>query len=50
MNDFVFQLQWMRERKHELSLVQLSLALAETPVSPLGYERPAAVARRLLNH
>jgi hypothetical protein len=49
LNDFAFQLQCIREQTIELSLVDLSLALAETPVSPLRYDRPAAVTRRLLN-
>jgi hypothetical protein len=48
MNDFIVQLEWIRESKPHLSLIEFSLALAETPVSPLRYEHPAAVARRLL--
>lgn len=48
MNDFAFQLEWMRESKPHLWLTELSLALAETPVSPLRYEHPAEVAKRLL--
>ncbi len=48
MNDFLFQLAWAPQDKPGRSLVDWSLWLAETPVSPLRYEHPAAVAKRLL--
>lgn len=47
MNDFTFQLEWIRHREPDLTPMESSLFLANTPVGPLSYEYPADVARRL---
>lgn len=49
MNDFIFQLAWIRQHAPNLSLRQLSLQLAETPVGPLDYQHPAAATTKLLS-
>lgn len=48
MNEFVSQLKWLRQSKPQLSIRELSLELAQTPVGSLGYEHPAEAAKRLL--
>lgn len=48
MNDFVFQLGWIRGSAPNDSLVGWSLPLAQTPVGPLAHARPSDAARRLL--
>jgi hypothetical protein len=49
MNDFAVAVEYaIRGSRPVESLLELELFLAETPCSPLGYERPMGVARRLL--
>lgn len=48
MNDFVFQLEWIRGHNPDLAPMEWSLRLAETPVGPMRYEYPADAVRRLL--
>jgi hypothetical protein len=47
INDFAFQLQWLMQDKPTLTLHQLSVELADTPIRPL-HDYPARATRRLL--
>ena len=40
MNDFMFQLSWLLHDRPDMSLIEMSLHLAETPCGPLGYNNP----------
>ncbi len=48
INDFAFHVQWALHGQSTLTLHQLSLELAETPVRPLR-DYPARATRRLLS-
>ena len=48
MNDFALGLDYRLYAEPDEALVDLALDLAETPCSPLGFESPIDVARRLL--
>ncbi|MBI3403700.1 MAG: hypothetical protein HY048_19980 [Acidobacteria bacterium] len=48
MNDYVNHIEWAFHDRADVTLHMLSLELADTPVSPLGYERPMDVVRRCL--
>jgi hypothetical protein len=47
INDYAVAVTWALAEKPDISLHQLSLHLCETPVGPLKYEHPGAVAPRL---
>lgn len=40
MNDFMFQLSWLLTDRPGLSLLEMSVHIAETPCSPLRHESP----------
>ena len=48
MNDFAIGMAYRFEAVPDMPLLELALELGETPCSPLGYDSPTAVARRLL--
>jgi hypothetical protein len=48
MNDFVAQFGWIRDRQPDHSLLELSLMLAEIPLSPLRYGHASEAVRILL--
>ena len=48
INDFSFHAQWILQRHPTMTLHQLSLELAETPIQPL-HDYPAGATQRLLS-
>jgi hypothetical protein len=40
MNDFMFELSWLLDDRPGLSLLEISVQIAETPCSPLSYKNP----------
>jgi hypothetical protein len=49
MNDYAIYIEAAFRHENGVALHSLSLALADTPVGPLGYDRPRDVARRQLS-
>lgn len=49
MNDYAIYIEAAFRHENGVALHTLSLALADTPVGPLGYDRPRDVARRQLS-
>jgi hypothetical protein len=47
MNDFMFQLSWLVQERPKLSLLQMSLHLAENPCRPIGYKSPIEVTKEV---
>ena len=49
MNDYANHIEWAFHDRVGVTLHTLSLELAETPVGPLGDDRPRDVVRRQLS-
>lgn len=49
MNDFANHIEWVLKDHDDVTLHALSVELADTPVGPLGYDRPSDVAHRQLS-
>lgn len=47
LNDFTFQIRSWFEMRQDYSLLEMALKLSETPVSPLAYQHPSDITRRL---
>jgi hypothetical protein len=48
MNDFAVAMEYHLQVEPQVPLLDLALRLGKTPCSPLGYDHPMLVARRLL--
>ena len=49
MNDFANHIEWVLKDHTDVTLHALSVKLADTPIGPLGYDRPRDVAYRRLS-
>lgn len=50
INDYTFMVSFRLRDHPEMDLAQAALFLSDTPVGPLGYDRPGRVARRMLEY